>query len=136
MSFKVNDNKMLKIYTKIWETIRILMNIELDSEPVFGDNDRSIKAKIKSYGDKLNTNFQGKKIPKENASYKCFSIIILDSVIRVSKKYYPQKFLEGCKYEIKKTKMENLINDDLYSSSSGDETDNEFDDETEFDNVE
>ena len=32
--------------------------------------------------------------------------------------------------------MENLINDDLYSSSSGDETDNEFDDETEFDNVE
>ena len=122
MSFKVNDNKMLKMYTKIRETIRILMNIELDSEPVFGD--------------KLNTNFQGKKIPKENASYKCFSIIILNSVIRVSKKYYPQKFLEGCKYEIKKTKMENLINDDLYSSSSGDETDNEFDDETEFDNVE
>ena len=136
MSFKVNDNKMLKMYTKIRETIRILMNIELDSEPVFGDNDRSIKAKIKSYGDKLNTNFQGKKISKENASYKCFSIIILDSVIGVSKKYYPQKFLEVCKYEIKKTKMENLINDDLYSGSSGDETDNEFDDETEFDNVE
>ena len=63
MSFKVNDNKLLK-YTKIWETVRILMNIELDGELVFGDNDRYIKAKIKSYGDKLNTNFQGKKIPK------------------------------------------------------------------------
>ena len=25
---------------------------------------------IKTYGDKVNTNFHGKKIPKENASYK------------------------------------------------------------------
>ena len=35
-----------------------------------------------SYGYKVNTNFQGKKIPKENASYKCLSLM-LDSVIRV-----------------------------------------------------
>ena len=40
------------------------MNIELDSEPVYSDNDKYIKTKIKSYGDKINTNFQGKKIPK------------------------------------------------------------------------
>ena len=26
-------------------------------EPVYGDNDKCIKAKIKSYGDKVNTNF-------------------------------------------------------------------------------
>ena len=32
----------------------------------------------------------------------------------------------GCNYEIKKNKMENLINDDLDPSSS-DESDNEFD---------
>ena len=83
-----------------------------------------------SYGYKANTNFQGKKIPKENASYKCLSLIILDSVIRVSKKYYPQALLEECKYEIKKTKMENLTNDNLESSSSNDETDSESDNET------
>ena len=63
------------------------MNIELHSEPVFGDNDKYIKTKINSYGDKVNTNFQVKKIPKENASYKCLSLIMLDSVIRVSQKY-------------------------------------------------
>ena len=40
------------------------MDIEFDSEPVYGNNDKCIKAKIKSYGDKVNTNFQGKKIPK------------------------------------------------------------------------
>ena len=42
---------------------------------------------------------------------------MLDSVIGVSKKSYPQILLEECKYEIKKTKMENLINDDLDLSS-------------------
>ena len=72
------------------EKVKTLMNIELDSEPVYGDNGKYIKTKIKSYGDKVNTHFQGKKIPRENASYKCLSLIMLDSVIRVSKKYYPQ----------------------------------------------
>ena len=55
------------------------MNAEFDSEPVYGDNEKYIKTKIKSYGDKVNTNFQGKKIPKENASYKCLSLIMLDA---------------------------------------------------------
>ena len=40
------------------------MNIEFDSEPVCGDNDKYIKAKIKSYGNNVNTNFQGKKKTK------------------------------------------------------------------------
>ena len=45
MSFKVIDNKLLKKYNKIWESS--LMNIEFDSEPVYGDNDKYIK--IKNY---------------------------------------------------------------------------------------
>ena len=49
---------------------------------------------------------------------------MLDFVIRVSKKYYPQVLLEECKYEIKKTKIENLINNDLDLSSSDDKNDN------------
>ena len=58
------------------------MNIEFDSEPVYGDSDKYITTKIKMYEDRANTNFQGKKVPKENASYKCLSLIMLDSVIR------------------------------------------------------
>ena len=57
------------------------------------------------------------------------SLIILDSIIRVSKKYYPQILLEECKYEVKKTKMENLINDDLDLGSSDYESDNQSDNE-------
>ena len=55
---------------------------------------------------------------------------MLNSVIRVSNKYYPQTLIEEYKYEIKKTKMENLINDDLDLSSSDDETDNESDNDS------
>ena len=47
------------------------MNIVFDSESIYGDNDKYVKTKIKSYEDKVKTNFQCDKIPKENASYKC-----------------------------------------------------------------
>ena len=127
MSFKVIDNKLLKNYTKIWERVSRLMSRELDSEPLYGDNDKYIETKKKSHGNKINTNFRGKKIPKEDASYECLSLIMLNSVVRVNKRYYPQTLLEECKDKIKKNnKMENLINDDLDSSSS-DESDNESD---------
>ena len=66
MSFKVSDNKILKKYNKIWERISNLMNIELDSEPVYGDNGKYIKLKIKVYEDSVNTNFKGKKVSEEN----------------------------------------------------------------------
>ena len=79
------------------------------------------------YEDRVNTNFQGKEVPKEDASYKCLSLIVLDFVIRVNKNYYPQTLLEECKYVIRKNKMEKLINDDLDLSSSDNETDNEYD---------
>ena len=61
---------------------------------------------------------------------------MLDSDIRISKKYYPQILLEESKYEIKNTKMENLNNGDLDLSSSHDETEKESDNETDFDNDE
>ena len=55
--------------------ISSLMNIEFDNEPVYGDGDKYIKIKVKMYKGRVNTNFQGKKVPKENASYKCLSLI-------------------------------------------------------------
>ena len=109
MSFKAIDKKLLNKYLKVWEKVTSLMNKELDSEPVYGDNDKYIKTTIKLHGYKVNTNFQGKSVPKENASYKCLSLIMLDSVIRLSKKYYPQTLLEECKYKIKRIKWKTLI---------------------------
>ena len=55
---------------------------------------------------------------------------MLDSVIKVNKKYYPQTFLEECKYKIKKNKMESRVNEDFEPSSSDEsvsESDSELD---------
>ena len=57
-------------------------------------------------------------------------MLILDSIIGVNKKCYPETLLEECKYEIKKTKIENLVNEDLEPSSSNDETENDSDNES------
>ena len=70
MSFKVSDSKLLKKYKKISEKVGNLLIIEFDCESDYSDVDKYIKTKIKMYGDRVKTNFQGKKVPKENASYK------------------------------------------------------------------
>ena len=113
MSFTVKDKQLLKKYAKIWETIEELMKINFESKPAYGDHDKYIKTKIKMYAGSRITNFHNKKMPKEKAPCKCLSVIMIDSVIKVNKKYYPQTFLEKCKYIQEKMKIENYINEDL-----------------------
>ena len=86
MSFKVIDNKLLKKYNKIWRNkIRNLVGEEFDSKLIYDDNDKYIKTKIKVFGDKVNTNFQVKKVPRQNAPCEYLSLTMLDSVIRSNK---------------------------------------------------
>ena len=80
---------------------------------------------MKSYRDKINTTFPCKNVSKENTSYK------------VGEKCKYVNILEECKYELKKNKMENLINGDLKPSSSDSESDYESNNESdsECDNI-
>ena len=68
-------------------------------------------------------------MPQEKVPCKCLSIIMLDSVITVNIKYYPQTLLEECKYVQEKTIIENLI--DKYLEKR--ESDSDSNDETESD---
>ena len=65
-SFKVSNKQLLKKHNQIWKNVKSLLIIKFDSEPVYGVNDKCIKAKIKTYCGSAFTNFQGEKIPKEN----------------------------------------------------------------------
>ena len=106
MSLKVKDKKLLKNYNKIWKKIEKLMNINFDSKPTYGNDDKYLKTKIKTYEDSITTNFHNKKgsekIPEEKIPHKCLSIIIPDSVLYAYGKYHPQIFLEECKYIYKR----------------------------------
>ena len=137
MSFRVNNKQLLRNYNKIWKKIEELMNIKFESQPVYGDDDKYIKTKIKVYAGSIITNFHNKKIPKEKAPCKCLSIIMLDSVIKVNKKYYPQILLEECKYVQEKIKTENYIDEDLEKSESdsdsNNKTESDIDNDDEYD---
>ena len=61
MYFKINDKQFLKKYNQIWKKVKKLLKIEFDREPVYDDNDKYIKTKIKIYVGNMITNFQGKK---------------------------------------------------------------------------
>ena len=134
MSLIVKDKQLLKNYTKIWGKIEKLMKKNFESEPVYGDNDKYIKTKIKIYAGSIITNFHNKKMPKEKAPCKCLSIIMIDSVIKANKKYYPQTLLEKCKYIQEKIKIENYINEDLENSESDSNTNNETESDSDSNN--
>ena len=97
MSLLVHDKEILKTYNTVWNKVNNLFKKEFNSEPVY--NDKCITAKIILY----NVNLYGNKMHRKNERYTCLSVILLDSLVNVNKKYYPQVFLEKCKY-VKKRK--------------------------------
>ena len=128
MSFRANNKQLLKNYNKIWEKVEKLLRIDFESKPVYGDDDKYIKTKIKIYAGSVITNFHNKKVSKEKTPCKCLSIIMLDSVIKANKKYYPQTLLEECKDTQEKI---NYIDDNLEESDSNDETKSDNDNDGE-----
>ena len=61
MSLKVKDKKRFKNYNKIWKKIEELMDIDFDTKPTYGSDDKYIKTKIKTYEDNITTHFYNKK---------------------------------------------------------------------------
>ena len=118
MNLLANDKKLLKKYNKIYDKISNILEKGFDSEPVY--NDKYIN-KIKTYNNRLYTNFQYNEIPKDNEYCTCLSVILLDSVVKTDNDYYPQIFLEEGKYPIKKKKITNKNNEELELSESDDE---------------
>ena len=87
MSFKISENQFLKKYNQIQKRVEKLLKTEFDSEPVYGDNDKYIKAKTKIYAGSIITKFPSKNMPKKEAPCKSLSIIMLDSVIKENKSF-------------------------------------------------
>ena len=57
ISFKISKKQFLKKYSQVWKRVEKLLKIEFDSKPVYGDNDKYIKTKIKIFNGSVNTNF-------------------------------------------------------------------------------
>ena len=66
---------------------------KFNSNPAY--NEKYIKPKIKSYNGKININFHNNKIPKEGSQCIYLSVILIYSVYKKEKKYYPEVFLKN-----------------------------------------
>ena len=118
MSFLIKDDKLAN-YNEIWEKVsKNIIKKEFDIEPIYNQN--FLKTNIKSYKEKINTNFHNNKIPKEGSQFICLSVILINSVFRTGKNYYPQVFLGECKYVIKEKKISKYITDYIEISSDSD----------------
>ena len=58
MLLRVKDKQLLNNYSKIWKNDENLLNIDFESKPAYGDDDKYIKTKIKIYAKSIITNFQ------------------------------------------------------------------------------
>ena len=94
MSFLIKDDELLEKYKEIQEKVKNSIKKEFDNEPIY--NEKYLRAKLKFYNGKINTNFHNNKIPKEGSQFICLSVILIDSVFRTGRNYY-QMFLEECK---------------------------------------
>ena len=64
ISFRVKDKQLLKNYSKIWKKAENLLNIDFESNSVYCDDDKYIKAKMKIYAKNTITNFHNRKTAK------------------------------------------------------------------------
>ena len=115
MSYMIEDDKVRNKYDKIWNLIKDKVDITFHSEPVY--EYKYLRRKVREVDSVIKTNFLGNGLPKGNMHYACIACITIDSVMKMGKKYFPQVYLEECKYKIKKIQMPRFINTELKSDS-------------------
>ena len=112
MSFCIDDEKLLEKYKDIWTKIEDFENIELNALPVY--DGRYIKSKIRTYGDKVYTNFRGLNLLEDDIECKSFTIISIDSLLVYHKKYDLQVYLDNCAYKTVNKQMTDYRDKNLF----------------------
>ena len=90
ISFRIDDEKLPEKYKTICPKIEDIKSINLNTLPAY--DDRYIKPKIRTYGDKSDTNFRGLNVPKDDIECESFIVISIDSLLVYENKYYLQVY--------------------------------------------
>ena len=92
--FCIDDKKLSQKYKTICNKIDDLKNIEMNTLPVY--DDRYIKTKVRTYANKVYTNFHCLNMPEGNTECEPFTVISI--ILVCEKKYYLQVYLDNCVY--------------------------------------
>ena len=63
-----------------------MLYLELNALPVY--DDRYIKTKIRTYGDRVYINFRGLNVPEYDIKCESFTVISINSLLVYENKYY------------------------------------------------
>ena len=87
-------------------------NIKLDALPVY--DDRYIKTKVRTYGNKLYTNFRGLNVPKNDLECESFTVFSIDFLPVYENKYYLQVYLDTCVYKTVNKQKTDYLHENVF----------------------
>ena len=102
MSFRISDGKLLEKYKAIWTKIEDLKTWVKCSTR---HDDIYIKTKIRTYDDKVYTNFPGLKVPEDDIKRESFTVTFIKSLLAFETKYYLQVYLGNSAHKIADNQM-------------------------------
>ena len=111
---KIKNNKLISsrvIDEKLLEK-RKLFGLRLQTALLVYD-DRYIKIKIFTYGDKVYIKFYGLNVPEDDIESESFTVISTDSLLVYKNKYYVQFYLDNCSYKIMDKQLTDYLDDNL-----------------------
>ena len=72
------------------------------------------KSKIRTYGEKLFTNFCDLSVPEDYIECESLTAISIDSLLAFNKKYYLEVYLDNCTYKIVNKQMTYYVEENLF----------------------
>ena len=114
MYLRIDNDKLLEEYRTIWTKIEDLRNIQFNALPV--DDDRYIKTKIGTYGDKVYTNFWDLNVSENKVVCNSFTVISIDSLLVYDNSYYLQVYLDNCAYKTEGNQMIDYLDYDFFET--------------------
>ena len=112
MSFCIDNEKLLEKYEANWSEIENLRNNELNALLLY--DDRYIKTKIRTFGDKVCSNFLGINATKDDTECEFFTVISIEFLLVCKNKYYLQVYLDNCAYKISNIQMIDYLDKNLF----------------------
>ena len=90
MYFLTKNSEVCEKYEEIWNVIKNKLNINFHSQPFY--ENKYLKAKVREFDGNIKIKFLCNNPLKENTYYTCIAFIIIDSIIKMNKKNYPQVY--------------------------------------------
>ena len=102
----------IRNYKSIWTKTEDLTNNKLNGLQVY--HDRYTKAKIRTYGDKVYTNFHGLNGAEDDIESESFTVISIDSSLVYENKFYQQVYLDNCAHKIVTKQIADYLDENIF----------------------